>query len=378
MDEVSHFDTDGRPDIGSGIIQIRNILSIPEVLLDFGLVPEKILTKAGLGPGTFSDPNGIMTISALGRLLTECVQAARCDDFGLRVGIRQDASNIGLAGLAAINAATVADALHVVSTHLKRSETGIALRVERSNGTATASLTLLNPDLESGDQLTDGSAADLCNFMRQLLGSRWCPVAVLLTRSRPQNTRIFAEFFRAPIQYDSSECAIVFDSLELKRPVPGRNEKHFEILMAALEQGGREDLGSFKAEIKSVMRRQIASGPLTLARTAAAFNLAKRTFARQIEHAGLTFSALVEEVKYETARSLLRRRMKLSEISAVLGYAEASVFTRSFKRWSGETPKSWRLKHADPRPSGPANSMPILHDEHQHAEPPDAAGSARL
>jgi AraC-like DNA-binding protein len=33
--------------------------------------------------------------------------------------------------------------------------------------------------------------------------------------------------------------------------------------------------------------------------------------------------------------------MPLVEISASLGYADASAFTRAFRRWTGTTPTAW-------------------------------------
>jgi AraC-like DNA-binding protein len=37
--------------------------------------------------------------------------------------------------------------------------------------------------------------------------------------------------------------------------------------------------------------------------------------------------------------------MTLGEIAAALNYAEQSVFTRAFRRWSGMTPSAWRKSH---------------------------------
>jgi AraC-like DNA-binding protein len=34
-------------------------------------------------------------------------------------------------------------------------------------------------------------------------------------------------------------------------------------------------------------------------------------------------------------------QVPLGQIAAVLGYSEASAFTRAFRRWSGRTPTAW-------------------------------------
>ena len=36
---------------------------------------------------------------------------------------------------------------------------------------------------------------------------------------------------------------------------------------------------------------------------------------------------------------------RLSDVAKELGFSEISAFTRAFRRWSGETPSSWKLRH---------------------------------
>jgi AraC-like DNA-binding protein len=38
--------------------------------------------------------------------------------------------------------------------------------------------------------------------------------------------------------------------------------------------------------------------------------------------------------------------LDVSQIAEMLDYAEASAFTRAFKRWSGTTPARWRSERA--------------------------------
>jgi AraC-like DNA-binding protein len=52
---------------------------------------------------------------------------------------------------------------------------------------------------------------------------------------------------------------------------------------------------------------------------------------------------VLDEVRFEVARQMLRETGRpISYISAALGYAEPAAFTRSFRRWSGVSPRDWR------------------------------------
>jgi len=59
------------------------------------------------------------------------------------------------------------------------------------------------------------------------------------------------------------------------------------------------------------------------------------------------FKALADEGRFEIAMHMLRNTsLGVQEIAAALDYADASAFTRAFRRWSATTPAAWRAKIA--------------------------------
>ncbi len=59
----------------------------------------------------------------------------------------------------------------------------------------------------------------------------------------------------------------------------------------------------------------------------------------------MTFQQVLDETRFGAACQLLdTTRVPLTEIAASLGYAESSVFSRAFRRWSGTSPSSRRSR----------------------------------
>lgn len=84
-----------------------------------------------------------------------------------------------------------------------------------------------------------------------------------------------------------------------------------------------------------MVRAGLIVGQYSADQTAALFAIQRRTLSRRLREEGTTFEALLAEIRYETARQLLiDTRMPRHDIAAAIGYAEVSVFTRAFKRWS--------------------------------------------
>ena len=71
---------------------------------------------------------------------------------------------------------------------------------------------------------------------------------------------------------------------------------------------------------------------------------------------GLSYLALLDGVWRDAApRAVAQTTRALSDIALALGYAEPSVFTRAFRRWTGATP--WPVARpgaADMRAQPPA------------------------
>ena len=73
--------------------------------------------------------------------------------------------------------------------------------------------------------------------------------------------------------------------------------------------------------------------------------MSARTLQRRLAAFDRTFAGLVDEVRYARACDLLRDPgVSLAEVAFLLGFAEQSSFSRSFKRWSGKTPRVWRAE----------------------------------
>jgi AraC-like DNA-binding protein len=53
----------------------------------------------------------------------------------------------------------------------------------------------------------------------------------------------------------------------------------------------------------------------------------------------------VDESRRQLAERLLEKTgYSLAEVAFMIGFSEQSAFNRAFKRWAGQTPRSFRIK----------------------------------
>ncbi len=103
----------------------------------------------------------------------------------------------------------------------------------------------------------------------------------------------------------------------------------------------------FPVQVRSVLQSALMTGDASADRVAALFSMHSRTLHRQLAGFGTSFRALVDETRFEIARQMLGdSSLEVRRIADMLGYADASAFTRAFRRWSGTTPARWRSEGA--------------------------------
>jgi len=96
--------------------------------------------------------------------------------------------------------------------------------------------------------------------------------------------------------------------------------------------------------VRRVVADTVSDGVPTLSAVASELGFGPRTLQRRLSESGHSFQSIVDLARKELALKLLREtELCLAEIAFLTGFSEQSGFTRAFKRWAGQTPRSYRL-----------------------------------
>jgi len=329
--------------LAPGYIQLGVATEIAPTLRALGLDPAPVIREAGLDPRLFDDGASVIPQASLGRLLTLCVARTQCPHFGLLVGQRATILSLGLVGRLMQHSATVGDALRALVANLSVQDRVIALSLTTSDGTVLLSISVYLPAAGSADQISDGALAVTVNALRFLCGSDWSPAEVLVPRATPAAHEPYWRHFRAPVRFNQESATLVFPARDMERRVAGADP----MMRAMLE----ERIGHLKArpgcefsdDVRRLLRTRLTSHRCSADDAAELLAMHRRTLSRHLKSSGLGYRGITNEIRFEIARQLLQdSQVSLAQISAALGYSEASAFTRAFRRWSGQTPTAWR------------------------------------
>ena len=325
------------------MVRMGATAALPAVLRNLGADPAELFGEAGFDPRLFDDPDARVSFAARSRMLAHCVARTGCRHLGLLVGEQGGLHSLGLVGLLVKYSPDVGTALRSLVRYLHLHVRGAVTTLTVDGDLALLRYDIYQPRVEATDQVGDGAVAVMFNIMRALCGPRWKPVEVRFAHRRPEDVRPFRHFFRAPLGFDADHNAVTFSADWLNRPLPGAEPEVRRLLQQQIELLDVRYGNDFPEQVKSVLRTALVTGDASADRVGALFSMHSRTLNRRLNAFGTGFRELVDEGRFAIARQMLEdSAMEVSQIAALLDYADASAFARAFRRWSGTTPTRWR------------------------------------
>ena len=203
------------------------------------------------------------------------------------------------------------------------------------------------PDVPGTHPIYDGALAIIFNVLTTLGGPDWTASEVSLHPAPNRDLAPYRSFFRTHLSIGAQHAAVSFPATYLTRPLAGADPAAYVRILREIEAMEALRGIGVRKRVERVLRRLLIAGdPLggtSLEQMAALFSLHPRTLNRRLQAEGTSFRALLDETRYRIARQLLRDTLLgVEDLAVALGYADATAFSRAFRRWSGTSPSRWR------------------------------------
>jgi AraC-like DNA-binding protein len=327
------------------------LVVVPGILKEFGLHPSDVLNSVGLPSDAIDDPESRIPYFMMGRLLQACAQRTDCPHFGLLVGQRASTGLLGAIGQLMANAPNLGTAIRDLVQHQHRHARGAVVYLVELGDDMLFGYAVYESNIEGATQLYDGAVAMAVGIVRRALGiSNVDGLEVLLARQQPVNVEPYARCFGVRTRFDSDYSGVTFPRKWMERPVVGANPITRKMVEQAIESYWQVGDLDFVGRLRRALSVGLLTGNTSNNAMAIALGLSTRTLQRRLDELGTSFQQVLDETRFEAAKQFLNHTsISISHIASVLGFADQSVFTRSFARWSGVTPGEWQRVALDKR-----------------------------
>lgn len=333
--------------VEDGRVRCGIVRAWPDVLDRLGADTDALFAEAGTSRSFFDDPENTISYADGGRLLRRSVEATGVKHLGILIGLGATLSSLGAFGFLMRSSPTVGHALGILAESFQVHDRGGQVTIETSGSVAMLGYRVKAANVEAVNQIYMIAAVSACNFVRELCGPNWRPLEVQLPFRRPAAVEPLRSALAARLMFDADQMNVVFAASDLTRPVAMADPVLYRMMaerVAALEARLDRDLvGRVRDLMQTLIFLPDASGSTVANR----FGMSLRTLKRRLKDHGTGLQAIRDEVRAEVACQLLQYTEKsAAEVATILGYADASAFTRAFRRWHGIGPAGWRSRKA--------------------------------
>jgi AraC-like DNA-binding protein len=183
------------------------------------------------------------------------------------------------------------------------------------------------------------------SFCRNATGLDVPLLRVEFAHAAPSDVTEHKRIFRAPVLFAAPGNAMVFAPPVLELPLLTANPGLCAVLDRRLDDLVAErPVGETVLErVKRLIAAELCGGEPTTEAVARRMRATPRTLHRWLSAEGTSFRGVLDGVRRDLAlRYLSEDGLEIGEAAYLLGFSDASAFHRSFKRWTGQTPASYR------------------------------------
>ncbi|MBC7927489.1 MAG: AraC family transcriptional regulator [Bryobacteraceae bacterium] len=297
-----------------------------------------------------SMPDDLVSGAAVEKVWEVAIELTGDPDLGLHTGESLQPAALGLLGFAMLSSATLGAALDKMARYWNLMSDATSLRSSRTNETAVLQLVVLDLPgnfLMWNRQPVDSSLSAAVGLARALTGRPLALSDVASTFPPPPAASEYERIFRRRPRFHAEANQIAFPAEALGWPVihsnPAMLDASEEQIRLRLAANFSSVCDRVRAELAKTLRGEIPD----LKTVAKSLGMSERALQRDLQMEGASFSQVRDELRRDLALGYLRdSRHSITDIAFLLGFSEASVLHRYFRRWTGITPQEYRRTSA--------------------------------
>jgi AraC-like DNA-binding protein len=306
-----------------------------------------MLRRAGLPVSALDHGDYQIPALRVQALLADSAKSANSEEFGLLVGRSFKLSMKGPLGLLMREQADVRSAVEVLQRYLRYQNDNVEIRTEPVGGGLMVAPELISPRTRASRHMIDLTIAMYVQVFRGLLGEDWTPARVAMARPPPADPAPYRALLGA-VEFGASFTGFLMTADDLAMSLGQSDPQMAREIARYIEASGAPHGARASETVAALILRLLPDGDCNIDRVAQHLGVDRRTVHRRLAVEGKSFTQLLESARRDVATwQLSHGDRPLTEVTALVGFASLSTFSRWFRASFGVQPSEFRrLAHA--------------------------------
>src|SRR3954453_17210120 len=316
-------------------------------LRELGKDVAAVLAEVGARPEQVNDDAIRLEVPRQNRILDLTPEELQDGLLGFHLARNFDLREIGLIYYVIASSERLADALLNGKRYCTIMNEGVRLNVKLEDRAAAIALDYVDINRQSDRHQIEFWLVTLVRICRQVTDTRLAPRHLRIRHRRDETPAEMRSFFGCDVEFGAASEEIIFPAPGASLPIVGSDNYLNDLLLRYAEEALPDRPrapASLRSAVARVLPQLLPHAKASVSNVAQKLAISTRTLSRKLRDEDVAFGDILEETRAALAkRYLAERDLPVSEIAWLLGYVEVSSFTNAFKRWTGMTPRQFRL-----------------------------------
>ncbi len=172
------------------------------------------------------------------------------------------------------------------------------------------------------------------------------PLSISFKHSAPREMESYHTALNCPVLFDQAHNFMVYKTIDLETRTAKADISINKFLVERVEEKTKGiEISTLKivSDVESLIKDALPGGIPSIIQIGKHMGMSSRTLTRRLSERGVTFRDLIKQSQEKTSKNLLKdSSYSIGEIAFETGFSEQSAFSRAFKRWTGQSPLSYR------------------------------------
>ena len=304
----------------------------------------RILRAGNLDSSVLETGDGRIGITDYIAIEKEAARLSGDPFFGLHMGEFFETGNWSIIGYLMMNCATLGEAFEKAYRYSKIIGNLIIVKTRPGFGTFKTILYAHGYAPETLRHCYESILSNTMQMMEKLCGRKIPPVEVGFAYPPQGDISEYQKVFLCPVKFNQKNTYIInkMDIAAVPVIVHDREmlryfEEYAKDYLARIESAEKTTRDVVRILLSNMDRKNIS-----IASVADEMSMSVRTLQNRLKDEQTDFTNLVKDTRMQLARKYLKEHYSIEDITYLLGFSEASVFKKAFKKWTGMTPGEFR------------------------------------